>query len=178
MADTCALSLSHPVGALLCDRDGTLIEDVPYNPEPDAVRPLAGVIAALRRARNAGLKIGVVTNQSGVARGMIEPSQLDAVHARMTELLGPFDVIVSCPHGPADACGCRKPEPGLIFQAAAAIDVAPEACVVIGDQERDVHAAARAGAPAILVSTTAAGPPGTPIARSFGVAVAMVLAAS
>jgi D-glycero-D-manno-heptose 1,7-bisphosphate phosphatase len=168
-----------PVAALLCDRDGTLIEDVPYNADPDAVRPLTGVVSALERARAAGLRIGVVTNQSGLARGRIRPSDLQAVHTRMTELLGPFDVIVSCPHGVADRCACRKPEPGLIFAAAAALGVPPAACVLIGDRHDDIVAAARAGTGAILVSFTASPSEDCPwIASSFADAVDLVLEAS
>jgi len=171
--------LPGPVAALLCDRDGTLIEDVPYNADPDAVRPLSGVASALERVRAAGLRIGVVTNQSGVARGRIRPAELRAVHARLTDLLGPFDIIVWCPHGAADRCPCRKPEPGLIFEAAAALGVDPAACVVIGDRRHDIVAAARAGAPAVLVSPTAALSDGCPrIASSFADAVDLVLEAT
>jgi D-glycero-D-manno-heptose 1,7-bisphosphate phosphatase len=144
-------SRAHPVRALLCDRDGTLIEDVPYNAEAAAVRPLPGVADALARVRAAGWRVGVVTNQSGLSRGRIRPEQLEAVHARLVELLGPFDVIAVCPHGPADGCSCRKPEPGLVVRAAAALDVPPAACVVVGDRRCDVVAAKRAGAMALLV---------------------------
>jgi histidinol-phosphate phosphatase family protein len=167
------------VAALLCDRDGTLIEDVPYNADADAVRPLAGVVSALERVRAAGLRIGVVTNQSGIARGRILPSQLQAVHARMAELLGPFDTISCCPHGPADGCTCRKPEPGLILDAATALGLPPAACVMVGDHCHDAVAAARAGAGAILVSATAAPSDGCPcIVGSFADAVDLVLEAS
>jgi len=137
--------------ALLCDRDGTLVADVPYNHDPDQVRPLPGVRAALDRARRAGLRIAVVTNQSGIRSGRITPAQLGTVHRRLGELLGPFDTILACPHGPGDGCGCRKPRPGLITRAATQLGVHPSACVVIGDTGSDVVAATHAGAWPILV---------------------------
>jgi histidinol-phosphate phosphatase family protein len=173
-------TFSRPVLALLCDRDGTLIDDVPYNADPAAVRPRIGVAPALQRARAAGLRIGVVTNQSGVGRGRIRPDELDAVHTRLMELLGPFDVIASCPHTPDAGCSCRKPEPGLVLDAAAALGITPAACVVIGDRVHDVLAASRAGANSILVSTDRNCAPvdgAQVVAASFGAAVDMVLEA-
>jgi D-glycero-D-manno-heptose 1,7-bisphosphate phosphatase len=137
--------------ALLCDRDGTLIADVPYNGDPDKVEPLPGVAAALDRARRAGLRVAVVTNQSGVGQGLITPDQVRAVNARLCELLGPFDVIVCCPHVDADGCGCRKPRPGLVRLAAELLELEPTACVMIGDTGADVAAADGAGAVGVLV---------------------------
>ncbi|MEV5408986.1 HAD family hydrolase [Thermopolyspora sp. NPDC052614] len=139
--------------AVLFDRDGTLILDVPYNRDPDEVRPMPGAAAALDRVRRAGVPIAVVTNQSGIARGVISPARLAAVNRRVEELLGPFDVWEICPHGEADGCPCRKPRPGMILRAARRLGVAPSGCVVIGDIGRDVEAAARAGARGILVPT-------------------------
>jgi histidinol-phosphate phosphatase family protein len=148
--------------ALLCDRDGTLIVDVPYNADPALVRPVDGVAEALDRARAAGLRVGVVTNQSGVARGLITPEQLKQVNARLCELLGPFDVIVCCPHDdPVDgeqACGCRKPRPGLVTLAAQLLGVSTAACVLIGDTGADVAAANGAGAIGVLVPNDATMP--------------------
>lgn len=137
--------------ALLCDRDGTLIADVPYNGDPDKVDPLPGVAAALDRARLAGLRVAVVTNQSGVGQGLITSEQLRAVNARLCELLGPFDAIVCCPHVDADRCGCRKPRPGLVRLAAELLELEPQACVMIGDTGADVAAADGAGAVGVLV---------------------------
>lgn len=139
--------------AILFDRDGTLVTDVPYNRDPDAVRPMPGAAAALARVRRAGVRTGIVTNQSGVARGLVTPAELAAVNRRVEELLGPFDVWEICPHGEADGCPCRKPRPGLILRAARRLGVAARDCVVIGDIGRDVEAAARAGARGILVPT-------------------------
>src|SRR3954471_18996455 len=100
--------------AVLLDRDGTLIEDVPYNGDPALVRPMPGARAALDRLRATGLRLGVVTNQSGLARQRFTAEQLRLVNARVEELLGPFDTWQVCPHDDADGCSCRKPRPGLI----------------------------------------------------------------
>jgi histidinol-phosphate phosphatase family protein len=79
--------------------------------------------------------------------------QVEAVNRRLEQLLGPMDSWAVCPHGPADFCECRKPAPGLVLQAARALGVAPERCVVVGDIGSDVEAALAAGARAILVPT-------------------------
>jgi histidinol-phosphate phosphatase family protein len=139
--------------AVLFDRDGTLVEDVPYNADPDEVRAMPGARPALDRLRAAGLRLGVVTNQSGLARGLFTAGDLARVHARVEELLGPFDTWQLCPHAPADGCGCRKPEPGLVLSAASALGVPAARCVVIGDVGTDVAAARAAGARAVLVPT-------------------------
>jgi histidinol-phosphate phosphatase family protein len=136
---------------VLCDRDGTLIEDVPYNGDPDRVVPLPGVAWGLDRLRAAGIGLGVVSNQSGVARGILTAGQVEDVNRRVVELLGPFGTVVWCPHGPADGCRCRKPAPGMIDRAAAALGVRVERCAVVGDIGADVDAARAAGALGVLV---------------------------
>jgi HAD superfamily hydrolase (TIGR01662 family) len=141
------------IEAVLFDRDGTLVEDVPYNGDPDQVRPVPGARAALDRLRAAGVKVGLVTNQSGVARGWLTPEQVAAVNDRVERTLGSFDAIVICPHGPGDGCACRKPAPGMVTEAAWRLGVRPEACAVIGDIGSDMEAAAAAGARGILVPT-------------------------
>lgn len=144
---------SQRVSAVLVDRDGTIVRDVPYNNDPALVQPMPGAREALARLRAAGLPVGVISNQSGVARGLISTDQLAAVNARVEELLGPFDVWQLCMHGDADGCDCRKPEPGMVLAAAAALGVPVAECVLIGDIGSDVAAAERAGAQAILVPT-------------------------
>ncbi|GGL51083.1 D-glycero-alpha-D-manno-heptose-1,7-bisphosphate 7-phosphatase [Planomonospora parontospora] len=139
--------------AILFDRDGTLVKDVPYNRRPELVEPVPGAREVLDRLRRAGVRVGVVTNQSGVARGLIGAEELAAVNGRVEELLGPFDVWAVCPHGDADGCGCRKPAPGLVLRAAEELGADPRDCVVIGDIGRDVEAARAAGARGILVPT-------------------------
>jgi HAD superfamily hydrolase (TIGR01662 family) len=141
------------VKAVLFDRDGTLVEDVPYNGDPERVRPVEGAREALALLREHGIRTGVVTNQSGVARGLLTDADVRAVNRRIDDLLGPFDVWGVCPHGPDDDCHCRKPQPGLVLWAAGRICTAPEDCVVIGDIGADVEAARRAGAHGILVPT-------------------------
>lgn len=135
------------------DRDDTLIVDRPYLNDPAGVRPVAGAGAMLARLRRRGLLLGVVTNQSGVARGLITPGQLADVNARVDDLLGPFDAWQVCVHDDGDGCGCRKPAPGMVLAAAEALAVPPERCVLIGDTGGDVQAALAADAAAIMVPT-------------------------
>jgi histidinol-phosphate phosphatase family protein len=155
--------------AVLFDRDGTLVRDVPYNGDPDLVEPMPGARDALAWLRGLGVPVGVVTNQSGIGRGLLDPGAVDAVNARVAELLGPFDDWQVCPHAPADGCSCRKPRPGLVLAAAAALGVPAERCVVIGDIGADVGAAQAAGARAVLVPTA--------VTRPDEVAAAPVVAA-
>lgn len=143
---------------VLFDRDGTLVEDVPYNGDPALVRPMPGAREGLDRLRAAGVRVGVVTNQSGVGTGRIRPDQLAAVNARVAALLGPFDVWQVCPHAPDAGCTCRKPAPGLVLAACAALGVAPARCLVVGDIGADMLAARRAGAHGIIVPTAATRP--------------------
>lgn len=131
---------------MLFDRDETLVVDVPFNGDPQQVQPFPGVREALDRLRAAGLPVAVVSNQSGVGRGYITMEQVDAVNARVEELLGPFAGFFVCPHAPEDACECRKPKPKLIHDAARALGVESACCVYVGDRQSDVEAAINAGA--------------------------------
>jgi histidinol-phosphate phosphatase family protein len=137
--------------AVLLDRDGTLVIDVPYNGDPSRVSIVPGAREAVARLRAAGMPLAVVSNQSGVARGLITSAQVAAVNGRVEELVGPLGPWFVCVHGPDDACGCRKPAPGMVLAAAAALGVRPENCVLIGDTGADVDAARAAGARAVLV---------------------------
>jgi histidinol-phosphate phosphatase family protein len=139
--------------AVLFDRDGTLVVDVPYNGDPERVQPMPGAREALERLRAAGVPTAVVSNQSGVARGLLSRDDVAAVNARMEELLGPLGPVEVCPHGPEDGCDCRKPAPGLVLRAAERLGVDPRECAVIGDIGADVEAAAAAGARGVLVPT-------------------------
>jgi len=96
--------------------------------------------------RAAGLPLAVVSNQSGVGRGLLTLEAVDAVNRKIEELLGPFAGFFVCPHTPQDACECRKPKPKLILDAAAALGVDPACCVYVGDRQSDVEAARNAGA--------------------------------
>lgn len=139
--------------AVLFDRDGTLVVDVPYNGDPARVSAMPTARAAVAVLRRLGVPVGVVSNQSGVARGLLTQEQVVAVRRRVDELFGPFDVWAVCPHGPADGCGCRKPAPGLILAACERLGAAPERTVVVGDIGSDVRAASAAGARGVLVPT-------------------------
>ncbi len=127
--------------AVLFDRDGTLVHDVPHNGDPAAVRPVDGAAEALARVRAAGLATAVVTNQGGIGLGLLTRAQVDAVHARIDALLGPLGPWLVCEHAPGAGCTCRKPAPGLVLQAAAALGVRPEECAVVGDLGEAVDAA-------------------------------------
>jgi len=166
--------------AVLFDRDGTLVVDVPYNGDPARVRAMPGARAAVARLRGAGVPTGVVSNQSGVARGRITPAQVAAVNARVDALLGPFGAWAWCPHGPEDGCACRKPRPGLVLQAAAALGVDPADCAVVGDIGADVEAARAAGARGVLVPTPVTRPDevaaAPEVAPDLRAAVALLLA--
>ncbi len=165
--------------AVLLDRDGTLVVDVPYNGDPARVVPMPGAREALARLRAAGLPLAVVSNQSGVARGLLSEGDVAAVNQRVEELLGPLGPMLVCPHGPHDGCACRKPRPGLVLRAAERLGVAPDRCAVVGDIGADVEAARAAGARAVLVPTpvtrdeeVARAPE---VARDLGAAVDLLL---
>ncbi|HEX7744074.1 MAG TPA: HAD family hydrolase, partial [Micromonosporaceae bacterium] len=172
MRGTRASTVPRLFDAVLFDRDGTLVHDVPYNADPGRVRPVEGAREALDRLRAAGLRLGVVTNQSGVARGLLTESAVHRVNARVEALLGPFDTWQVCLHDDppprAEGCGCRKPAPGLVWRAAQALGTHPSRCVVVGDIGRDMTAAGAAGAAGILVPT--------PVTRPSEVAAAPAVA--
>jgi histidinol-phosphate phosphatase family protein len=145
-------SSARPLAVLL-DRDGTLVEDVPYNGDPAAVRLMPGARTAVERLRAAGLRLAVVSNQSGIGRGLVSDADVRAVNARIEELLGPLDRWLICPHAPESGCWCRKPAPGLIIEAFRQLGVDPADCVVVGDIGADVAAARAAGARSVMVPT-------------------------
>lgn len=138
-------------GAVLFGRDGTLLQDVSCNGDPALVHPAAGIRAALTALRGAGLALGVVSNQPGVARGLIGRRQVEAVQARAEELLGPFDVWAVCPHGSHDGCTCHLPSPALVTAACRALGLPPTRVTVIASGDALVAAALAAGAHPIRV---------------------------
>ncbi|MFF0161475.1 HAD-IIIA family hydrolase [Streptomyces sp. NPDC005263] len=139
------------VRAVLFERDRTLIEDVPDNADPDRVRPVAGAREAVGLLRLHGISTGFLTEQPGVARGLLTDADVRRVDRRVDDLLGPFDVWGVCPHAPDDGCHCRVPEPGLLLWAVGRVCTAPSDCVVVGDRGAHVEAARRVGADSILV---------------------------
>ncbi len=140
---------------VLFDRDGTLVHNVPYNGDPDLARAMPGASEALERLRASGVRIGMVTNQSGVGSGRITQAQAEAVNQRVADLLGPFDVVQTCLHAADAGCTCRKPAPGMVVNACQTLDLAPARCIVVGDIGSDVAAAHAAGAVGVLVPTGA-----------------------
>jgi histidinol-phosphate phosphatase family protein len=153
-----ARRLTRRPQAVLFDRDGTLIEDVPYNGNPAGVRLRPGAREALDRLRSEAVRIGVVTNQSGVGRGLITIDQVHSVNRRIEELVGPLDGWFACVHAPEARCACRKPEPGLLLEASRVLGVDITDCAVIGDIAADMLAANRAGSRGILVPNPATRP--------------------
>jgi HAD superfamily hydrolase (TIGR01662 family) len=141
--------------AVLFDRDGTLVVDVPFNGDPERVVSMPTAHRALGLLRAAGISTGVITNQSGVALGLVTSAEVAAVNSRIDRLLGPFGVWEVCPHRALDRCSCRKPRPGMILRAAERLNIAPTDVAVIGDIGSDVAAARAAGARGILVPTPA-----------------------
>lgn len=148
--------------ALFLDRDGTIIENVDYLADPDLVSLIPGAIATLRSFRAAGFAIVVVTNQSGVARGLISPAQYRSVRERVTELLGPeiIHATYACPFHPegqgeyALAHSWRKPAGGMIRAAAHELQLDLGDSLLVGDSLSDVAAAADGGVSlAVHVST-------------------------
>ena len=152
----------HPV--VFLDKDGTLIDDVPYNVDPALVRLRRGTDYGLRRLHDAGYRLAVVSNQAGVARDLFPEDALDGVTQRLRALLAPLGVDLTealyCPHDPNGAleryrvaCDCRKPAPGLLLRAAAALGADLERSWMVGDLLDDVEAGRRAGCRTVLVDS-------------------------
>jgi D-glycero-D-manno-heptose 1,7-bisphosphate phosphatase len=179
--------------AVFLDRDGTLVEEVPYLHEPGLVRLVPGACAALRELAAAGFALVVVTNQAGVAKGYYGREAVERTHRRLRELLAAggvaLDGIWYCPHHPEGAvaklarrCRCRKPGPGMLEAAAAELGLDLAASYLIGNHPTDVGAARDAGAtPLFVTSGHAAGQPapqGVPVFASLAEAAAAILARS
>jgi histidinol-phosphate phosphatase family protein len=150
------------VSAIFLDKDGTLVEDRPYNVDPALIQLQGGAVEGLRLLRRAGYRLIVISNQSGVARGYFPESALVAVERRLRELLAAagigLDGFYYCPHHPDGSverytriCRCRKPAPGLIEQAAADHDVDLASSWFVGDILDDVEAGRRAGCRTVLI---------------------------
>jgi len=147
------------VSAVFLDRDGLI--NVPPPPEqryllhPGEFRLMPGIAEAIRLLNEAGIPVFVVTNQKGVATGRLSGDTLEAIHARMRELLAgrgaAVQAVYACPHRESDACDCRKPAPGMLFQAARDHGIDLASAWMIGDQPRDVRAGRAAGCRTLLV---------------------------
>ena len=141
---------------LLLDRDGTLIRDDPYSGDPSTVTLLPTVITGLQQAIRWGWRLMIITNQSGIARGLLTEASFWARHRQVLVRLAHYDIPVTatyyCPHHPdgrvpryTKACSCRKPAPGLLHQAMRDYQCAPETTHMIGDKPSDYDAGVRAG---------------------------------
>jgi D-glycero-D-manno-heptose 1,7-bisphosphate phosphatase len=175
-----------PRPAVFLDRDGTVIHDRHYLGDPSGVELIAGAASAIARLNAAGVPVILVTNQSGIGRGMFGESDYLAVHRRLEEVLAEhgarLDGVYHCPHAPDDGpgCDCRKPAAGLFLRAAHdhGLDLARSS--YIGDRARDVAPAARFGGLPVLVrsdgpSESGEVPPGTRVVDTLEEAVSLVL---
>lgn len=137
------------------DRDGTVIEDSGYLSDPEGVVLLPNAVAGLKRFRAAGLKLVIVTNQSGIGRGYYDVKDYEAVTARMVEMLASqgvvFDAIRFCADAPETPSDWRKPAPGMLLDAAKALGVDPARSIMIGDKQADMQAGRAVGAVTVLV---------------------------
>jgi len=157
MSDTPSGSAGAPRRCVLLDRDGTIIVERHYVAEPDEVELLFNAARGMAAISRLGLRLVVVTNQSGVARGLIDPMALDRVHQRLRELLRAegveLDGIYTCPHLPEAGCCCRKPRVGLVDQAVSQLGFCPRESFVIGDKPSDIALGRTLGACTLLVRT-------------------------
>ncbi len=148
--------------AVFLDKDGTLVEDIPYNVDPERIRLTDGALESLQLLQAHGYQLIVVTNQSGIARGYFEEWDLHLVRQRIRELLSPAGVLLTdfyyCPHHPegtvskyAVDCFCRKPQPGMLYRAALEHDIRLADSWMVGDILHDIEAGNRAGCKTILI---------------------------
>ena len=161
---------------VILDRDGTINHDSDeYIKSPAEWRPIKGSLEAIGRLVQAGYRVVVATNQSGIARGLFDTKTLFAIHDLLQRSVaqagGRVDAFFFCPHAADAGCACRKPQPGMLIEVARRFNVPLEDTYMVGDAQRDVEAAAAAGARPVLVltgkgrKTREAGklPPGTEI---------------
>jgi len=143
---------------VILDRDGTINHDSDqYIKSPEEWKPIKGSMEAIARLTQAGCRIVVATNQSGIARGLFDMTTLNAIHNAMhraaAQAGGRIDAIFFCPHAADSDCECRKPRPGMLLEIARRFNVPLEDAYMVGDAVRDVQAAAAAGAKPVLVLT-------------------------
>lgn len=143
---------------VILDRDGVINADSEHFVKSiDEWVPLPGSINAIARLSHAGYRIAVATNQSGLARGLLTPADLDSMHRKLRDLLaeqgGRIEMIVYCPHGPDEGCGCRKPRPGMLEEIGRRLSVDLVGIPFVGDSFGDVAAARAVGAQPWLVRT-------------------------
>jgi D-glycero-D-manno-heptose 1,7-bisphosphate phosphatase len=141
------------IRALFLDRDGTIIRDVGYPRDPAQVELLPGAAEGLLAAQAMGFALVIVSNQSGVARGLIRPEEARAVQGRLEELCTAHGIELTgaffCFHGPKEGCACRKPAPGMILEASRAHGIDRSSSIMVGDKPSDVDAGVAAGCRAV-----------------------------
>jgi D-glycero-D-manno-heptose 1,7-bisphosphate phosphatase len=170
--------------AAFLDRDGTLIYDTHYLRDPALVKLIDGVPPALRALKNAGFALVVITNQSGIARGLLSEADYEAVRARLDEILAQegitLDASLHCPHEPSVSgpCDCRKPGTQLYEQAIAALDLDASRSLFVGDRWRDVAPGLALGGTAVLVPSENTPPDDVEHARSEARIVGTLAAAA
>jgi D-glycero-D-manno-heptose 1,7-bisphosphate phosphatase len=143
---------------VILDRDGTINHDSDdYIKSPAEWRPIEGSLEAIARLTQADYRVVVATNQSGIARGLFDTRTLFAIHDALLRALaqvgGRIDAFFFCPHAAAAGCPCRKPQPGMLLEVARRFNVALDDVCMVGDAQRDLEAAAAAGARPVLVLT-------------------------
>lgn len=143
---------------IILDRDGVINHDSDdFIKSPAEWEPIEGSLEAIARLNYAGYKVVVITNQSGIARGLLDVETLNRIHSKMHRVLaqvgGKIEAIFFCPHGPDDKCDCRKPKDGAYRELANRLRISLENTVAVGDSLRDIQAAQSAGAKPILVRT-------------------------
>jgi len=143
---------------LIVDRDGVINEEsAAFIKTPEEWHPVPGSIEALAAASQMGFHVFVVSNQSGIARGLIDVGQLQRIHSRLIAEVqragGRIDAILYCPHGPDDGCRCRKPRPGLLESIGMRTGAPLSEAIFVGDRLSDLEAARAVGARAVLVET-------------------------
>jgi D-glycero-D-manno-heptose 1,7-bisphosphate phosphatase len=143
---------------VILDRDGTINHDSDeYIKSPEEWRPIKGSLEGIARLTQAGYRIVVATNQSGIARGLFDTRTLFAIHDTLLRALaqvgGRIDAFFFCPHAAEAGCQCRKPQPGMLLEVARRFNVSLDDTYMVGDALRDLEAAAAAGARPVLVLT-------------------------
>jgi D-glycero-D-manno-heptose 1,7-bisphosphate phosphatase len=143
---------------VILDRDGTINHDSDdYIKSPEEWRPIKGSLEGIARLTQAGYRVVVATNQSGIARGLFDTRTLLAIHdtllRALAQLGGRIDAFFFCPHAAEAGCQCRKPQPGMLLEVARRFNVSLDDTYMVGDALRDLEAAAAAGARPVLVLT-------------------------
>lgn len=143
---------------IILDRDGVINQDSDdFIKSVDEFIPLPGSLEAIARLNQAGYRVAIATNQSGIARGFYDIATLNAMHDKLRRLLSSLgagiDMIAFCPHGPDDNCSCRKPKAGMYREIASRFEMSLQGVPIIGDSLRDLIAANEVGARPILVRT-------------------------